>query len=309
MSEVVRLISAGGSEIEKMSGRDLKTAIAKSEGRVIMGQHLLFASQGLVRGVTNTELMGAFGADMVLLNTFNFDDQTKNIGMQGLTVKELKARVRIPVGIYMGCPGENSTEDAKLYDKRGMLASEQHLAQAVELGADFIVLGGNPGTGTSITDIIKYTKLARQVCGPDMLIFSGKWEDGVTEKVLGDPLADYDAKQVIKDLIDAGADIIDLPAPGSRSGISIKMIQDLVYFAHTYKSGTLAMSFLNSSVEGADTDTIRQIALKIKETGADVCAIGDGGFSGCSTPENVEQLSISMKGKPYTYFRMASTNK
>ncbi|KRO23529.1 hypothetical protein DY78_GL001784 [Lactiplantibacillus fabifermentans DSM 21115] len=292
-----------------MTGRDLKQAIAKSEGRVIMAQHLLFDGKGLVRGITNTELMGAFGADMVLLNTFNFDDASKNLGLQGLSVKELKSRVRLPVGIYLGCPSSDSHEDAKLYDKKGMMASKQHLQMAVDLGADFIVLGGNPGTGTSIQDIIKYTKIAREVCGPDMLIFAGKWEDGVTEKVLGDPLADYDAQTVVKQLIDAGADIIDFPAPGSRSGISTRMIQDLIYLVHTYKPGTLAMSFLNSSVEGADQATIRQIALKIKETGADVCAIGDGGFSGCSTPENVMQLSISMKGKPYTYFRMASTNK
>lgn len=53
---IVRLISASGSEIKKMSGRDLKLAVQKSEGRVILAQHLLFAGEGLVRGVTNSEL-------------------------------------------------------------------------------------------------------------------------------------------------------------------------------------------------------------------------------------------------------------
>ena len=48
--------------------------------------------------------------------------------------------------------------------------------------------------------------------------------------------------------------------------------------------------------------------LKMKETGADVHAIGDGGFAGCTSPENIHQLSVSIKGRPYTYFRMASTN-
>ena len=69
------------------------------------------------------------------------------------------------------------------------------------------------------------------------------------------------------------------------------------------------MCFLNSSVEGADPDTVRLIALKMKETGADIHAIGAGGFSGCTSPENIHQLSISIKGRPYTYFRMASVNK
>ena len=47
----------------------------------------------------------------------------------------------------------------------------------------------------------------------------------------------------------------------------------------------------------------------MKQTGCDVHAIGDGGFSGCTSPENIHQLSISIKGRPYTYFRMASVNK
>ena len=87
------------------------------------------------------------------------------------------------------------------------------------------------------------------------------------------------------------------------------MIQELVQYVHSYRPGTLAMTFLNSSVEGADPDTIRLIALMMKETGADIHAIGDGGFSGCTSPENIHQLSISVKGKPYTYFRMASWNR
>ncbi|EAA0025124.1 hypothetical protein AAU18_12775 [Listeria monocytogenes] len=307
--EVTRLISASKQDFEKMNGRDLKRSIFQSEGRVIMAQHLLFASQGLVRGVTNTELLAAFGSDMIMLNTFNLEDEKSNLGLQGLTLEDLKKRVNIPLGIYLGCPGENKTSENIIYDAAGMLATDEHLLRAKEIGADFIVLGGNPGSGTSIQDIIETTKRARKLLGNDVLIFAGKWEDGIDEKVLGDPLAKQDAKEVIKQLIDAGADVIDLPTPGSRHGISVRMIQELVQFIHLYKPGTLAMTFLNSSVEGADQDTIRLIALMMKETGADIHAIGDGGFSGCTTPENVMQLSISLKGKPYTYFRMASRNR
>lgn len=59
MAKRNRLISVAGSEIEAMSPMTLKESILKSEGRVICGQHLLFANTGLVRGVTNTELMAA----------------------------------------------------------------------------------------------------------------------------------------------------------------------------------------------------------------------------------------------------------
>lgn len=311
MSDVVRLISASKSDFEKMSPMDLKESIFKSEGRVVMGQHLLFAGTGLVRGVTNSELMFSFGADMVMLNTFDLDDLNNNPGLCGLSLNELKQRCHRPIGIYLGCPKAGSDDGGKkaLYRREGMLASDEHILKALEIGADFIVLGGNPGSGTSIQDVIATTKRAKQLCGDKLFLFSGKWEDGIDEKVLGDPLADYDAKDVIKQLIDAGADCIDLPAPGSRHGITTEMIRELVEFIHKYKPGTLAMSFLNSSVECADTDTIRLIALKMKETGADIHAIGDGGFGGCTNPENIHQLSVSLKGKHYTYFRMASVNK
>jgi len=308
---VTRLISASGDEILKMSSMDLKESIFKSEGRVVMGQHLLFAGEGLVRGVTNSELMFAFGADMVMLNTFDLDNLDNNPGLCGLSFQELKKKCRRPIGIYLGCPRAGSEDGVKkaLYRREGMLASDDHVQKCIDLGADFIVLGGNPGSGTSIRDVVETTKRIKSKFKDQIFVFAGKWEDGINEKVLGDPLADYDAKEVIRELIDAGADCIDLPAPGSRHGISVDMIRELVEFVHRYKPGTLKMTFLNSSVECADPDTIRLIALKMKETGADIHAIGDGGFSGCTSPENIHQLSVSLKGRQYTYFRMASVNR
>ncbi len=308
---VTRLISASGDEILKMSSMDLKESIFKSEGRVVMGQHLLFAGEGLVRGVTNSELMFAFGADMVMLNTFDLDNLDNNPGLCGLSFQELKKKCRRPIGIYLGCPRAGSEDGGKkaLYRREGMLASDDHVQKCINLGADFIVLGGNPGSGTSIRDVVETTKRIKSKFKDQIFVFAGKWEDGINEKVLGDPLADYDAKEVIRELIDGGADCIDLPAPGSRHGISVDMIRELVEFVHRYKPGTLTMTFLNSSVECADPDTIRLIALKMKETGADIHAIGDGGFSGCTSPENIHQLSVSLKGRQYTYFRMASVNR
>ena len=110
---VTRLISATGDEIKEMSPMDLKESIFKSEGRVVMGQHLLFAGPGLVRGVTNSELMFAFGADMVMLNTFDLDDLDNNPGLCGLSFQELKEKCRRPIGIYLGCPKAGS-EDGEI---------------------------------------------------------------------------------------------------------------------------------------------------------------------------------------------------
>lgn len=311
MSNVVRIIGATKSDFEKMSPMELKESIFKAESRTIMGQHLLFAGPGLVRGVTNSELMFAWGADMVMLNTVDLDDMSNNPGLCGLSLKELKARCNRPIGVYLGCPKAGSEDGGKkaLYRREGMVATREHILKCREIGADFIVLGGNPGSGTSLTDVISCTRMARKMLGDDMLIMAGKWEDGINEKVLGDPTADYDAKEVIRQLIDAGADCIDLPCPGSRGGITVEDIRSLVQYVHTYKPGTLTMCFLNSSVECTDEDTIRQVAILMKQTGADIHAIGDGGFSGCSWPKNVYQLSVSIKGEHYTWFRMASVNK
>ncbi|MBQ6334242.1 MAG: hypothetical protein IJI46_04145 [Erysipelotrichaceae bacterium] len=311
MSNVIRLISASKTEIEKMSPMELKESIFKSESRVIMGQHLLFAGPGVVRGVTNSELMFAWGADMVMLNTIDLDNMDNNPGLCGLSLKELKARCNRPIGVYLGCPKAGSEDGGKkaLYRREGMVATKEHILKCKEIGADFIVLGGNPGSGTSLSDVIECTKLAKNLLGDDMIIMAGKWEDGINEKVLGDPTADYDVKDVIKQLIDAGADCIDMPCPGSRGGITVEDIRSLVQFVHTYKPGTLTMCFLDSSVECADEETIRQLAILMKQTGADIHAIGDGGFGGCTWPKNVYQLSVSIKGEHYTWFRMASTNR
>ena len=307
---VTRLISAKASQVSTYNGRQLKEAIFKSEGRVLMGQTYL-KNPILFPNCTSIELMFAFGGDMVLLNGFDFRNPQTCPGLQGFDYQGIKDLVGgRPVGIYMGCPKEglDLTSDY-LYDLAGMICTEENLKKCKDWGISFIILGGNPGSGTSIKDVVRWTKKAREICGEDMLIFAGKWEDGINEKVLGDPLANYDAKEIIKELIDAGVDCIDLPAPGSRHGISVDMIRELVEYIHSYKPGTLAMTFLNSSVECADPDTIRLIALKMKETGADIHAIGDGGFSGCTSPENIHQLSVSLKGRHYTYFRIASVNR
>lgn len=85
---------------------------------------------------------------------------------------------------------------------------------------------------------MRWTKKAREICGEDMLIFAGKWEDGVVEKVLGDPLADYDAKEIIDQLIENGADIIVF-STRIKTGITVERIRELIEYTH--RKGALAM--------------------------------------------------------------------
>lgn len=114
-------------------------------------------------------------------------------------------------------------------------------------------------------------------------------------------------KKLLINLIENGADIIDFPAPGSRHGITVERIRELIDM--TPRKGALAMSFLNSNVEAADRDTIREVTLLMKQTGCDVHAIGDGGFGGGTWPENIYQMSVTLKGKAYTWAQMATPRR
>lgn len=316
-----RLIASNKSDILKFSAADLKESILASEGRVIMGQHLVMINTGLIDGITNSEIQAAFGADMIMLNGFDMIHEEANIGLRQMqhgkladkpySLQQIKEWAGVPLGIYFECPSADAKVAGEQYVnvKEGRVASRENFLRALEVGADFIVLGGNPSAGTTFERIIAATKLAKETLGDQMLICAGKWEDGTIEKVLGDPLSERPSNDIIKDLIDSGADVITLPAPGSRHGITVEHVRQCVEFVHSYKPGTLALSFLNSSVEGADTQTIAMIGLLMKQTGADIHAIGDGGYAGTPLPENVYQLALTIKGRRHTIKRMVGRSR
>lgn len=65
------------------------------------------------------------------------------------------------------------------------------------------------------------------------------------------------------------------------------------------------MTTIGTSQEGADEDTIRQIALMCKMAGTDIHHIGDSGYMGMALPENITAYSVAIRGKRHTYRRMA----
>ncbi len=313
-----RILSCTKSDFEKMTPMDLKLSIRLAEGRTILGQSFNGMGNSLLGGVTNPELEAAFGADILLLNGYSLDEKSPMygvkhynhaMGLQTLHVRDIKRLVNRPVGVYLECV---SSEEKHLYINGfalGRTATEENFNKAVEEGADFIILGANPSMNAKVDDIIAATKIAGETIKGKAMIFSGKWEDGVYEKVLGDPMAKKPAKEFIDAIMDAGADVVDFPAPGSRQGITVDMIRELVEYVHHKDADTMTMSFIDGSVEGADVDTIRILAIKSRETGADIHAIGDAGLAGSSLPENIYQLSLSVKGRRLTWERMAGHNR
>lgn len=318
-----RLISSTRSEIRTMTAKQVKDSIRACEGRVILSQNYVGHSP-LLEGTTNAELAESMGADMVFFNGYPMDETIEIPAFQvdvykdgqyvheSYRLKEMKTLTKGPLGVYLECgvgddpSASTSTQAGTSLIRRERVASDENLKKLIDEDVDFVVLAGNPGTGTSMETIIDATKRAKAILGDQVMIWAGKWEDGVKEKVLGDPLR-KDSKEVIAKLIDAGADVICLPMPGSRTGVTVENMRELVTFVHEYgDKSTLAMSFLDGSVEGSDEGTVRLCGLMSKQTGADIHAIGDASCSGMSTPEDIYQLAMTIKGRRLTWLKTAA---
>lgn len=225
---VTRLINAHRSEIQTFTAAELKQSIWDSEGRVILAQNFV-AMAPLSWGTTNPELAQAMGADMVFLNGYSLNPEASLPGLmvgswasqQQYRLPGMRDLVDVPLGVYLECGVQHDiSNDTVQMQRSDRAASAENLAAVVGEGANFVVLGGNPGTGTSFEGILAATKLAKEQVGDQLLVFAGKWEDGAKQPVLGDPTQTPDYyKNVIAELIDAGADVVCLPMPGSRWGI------------------------------------------------------------------------------------------
>ena len=69
----------------------------------------------------------------------------------------------------------------------------------------------------------------------------------------------------------------------------------------------LSLTAIGTSQEGADIQTIRQIALNCKMAGTDIHHIGDSGYVGMALPENIMAYSIAIRGVRHTYHRMGQS--
>ena len=158
-------------------------------------------------------------------------------------------------------------------------------------------MAGNPGTGASTRLIAQGVAEVAEAVGDQVIIIAGKMHGA------GLGRADVISVEAIRAYAKAGADIIVVPAPGTVPGATLEYTKELVEAIH--EAGPLAMTGMGTSQEGADVETIRQIALMSKMTGADVLHIGDAGFAGMAPPENITVFSTAIRGQRHTYRRMA----
>lgn len=294
-----RLLSCQPSEMLAMNGAELKAAIAASEGRTIMTETVALVPP-MLGSISNAELASAFGSDMILLNGLDVLHPT----IYGIpesedpikTLRELSGR---PIGVNL----EPIDADAQMMENRieickGRTACKETYERANELGFGFICLTGNPGTGVTNAKIAEAIQEAKTYFHG--LIIAGKMHAaGVDE-----PVIDMESIQAF---IKAGADVILMPACGTVPGLQEAQIHEACELIHQH--GALSMSAIGTSQETSDPETIREFALSSKRAGIDIQHIGDAGWGGVALPENIMAMSIAIRGKRHTYFKMAQSAK
>ena len=291
-----RLISANASEILEMTAAELKQSIKASEGRVILSENVA-PRESFIGDITNSEIARAFGADLILLNgvdvlnpvIFGLDIK------EGSFVDELHRLVGRPIGVNL----EPVDLDADMSEDRltiseGRQATVKTIEEIERLGMDFVCFTGNPGTGVTNTEIEKTIKLAKEKFSG--LIIAGKMHAaGVDE-----PVADIKA---IEGFIEAGADVILVPAVGTVPGFDDSELKEVVKLSHS--KGALVLSAIGTSQESSDEDTIKQIAIRNKICGVDIQHIGDAGYGGVAPYENIFAMSKAIRGVRHTVSMVA----
>nr|WP_155669058.1 haloacid dehalogenase-like hydrolase [Ornithinibacillus caprae] len=288
-----------------MNKHDLLQSIQASEGRTMIAE-VVCTSVPLYPGLTNAEYASSFGADIILLNIFDVD-QPHIEGLDKVKPKEvihtLKKLIGRPVGINLEPvdPDADNLEDLDVLQE-GRRATRNSLKKAKELGVDLICLTGNPKTGVSTKAILKSIEVANEVAGEEVVIIAGKMHGAGVKADTPEGLADTDT---IKQYVKAGADIILVPGVGTVPGATSQQTEKLISIAH--QEGALALTSIGTSQEGAEKETIQQMALYNKMAGADMHHIGDAGMHGIAVPENIMHYSIAIRGKRHTYIRMAAS--
>ena len=298
-----RLIDTTARELTSYNKAELLTAISESEGRTLAAETIGTVTPMLVN-ITNAEFAASLGADLIMLNIFDVNNPI----IQGLpqtspedTIREVKRLTGRMVAINLEPAVIRDEHEESVWNlTTGRQATVENARKAADMGVDMIVLTGNPGVGVDNEAIIQALSRLKEAVGDRVILTAGKMHaSGIISEAGEKILTEKD----VEAFVDAGADVILLPAPGTVPGITMEYAGNLIRKAH--EKGALAMTTIGTSQEGADEATIRQIALMCKMAGADIHHIGDSGYMGMALPENITAYSVAIRGKRHTYRRMA----
>ena len=294
-----RYIDCSARELAAYHKKELLQSIADSEGRVLAAETIGTVTPMLVN-ITNAEFVTSLGADIIMLNIFDVDHPVIN-GLPEVapedTIHEVKRLTGRMVAINLV---RNDGEKSVWSLTEGRRATVENAKKAADMGVDMIVLTGNPGVGVDNRAITKALADLNEAVGDRVILTAGKMHASGILSEAGEKIL---TKEDAETFIEAGADVLLLPAPGTVPGFTMEHAAELIKTAH--EKGVLAMTTIGTSQEGADEETIRQIALMCKMAGADIHHIGDSGYMGMALPENITAYSVAIRGKRHTYRRMA----
>ncbi|GEO46402.1 DUF7916 family protein [Companilactobacillus kimchii] len=303
---VKRLISADTSDMLAMNGAELKQSIKASEGRVVLSENVV--GHEPMDGITTSEIAAAFGADLILLNGLDVLNPiilglypgeetlaTAKAHHDGESIHRLQKLVGRPIGVNLEPvdPNAKMAED-RLIIPEGRMASEKTLQEVEKLGFNFVVLTGNPGTGVTNAQIAANIKVAKK--NFHGLVIAGKMHGaGVDEPVV--------SEESVNAFLEAGADVILVPAVGTVPGFDDAELKEVVKLAHD--KGALVMSTIGTSQEGSGASYIENVAIRNKIDGVDIQHVGDAAWGIQSPFENIFAMSKAIRGERHAIVRMA----
>lgn len=302
-----RMLDCVSSDFQSFTKEDWLSSIGGSEGRVIACESIGTVLP-MLGNITNAEFTASMGADILLLNIFDVNHPV----LEGLPkveesecIRELKRLTGRMVGINLEPVADDfqpEDENSMWNISEGRKATLSNAVKACEMGVDMILLTGNPGNGVSNQAITGTLKKLKKELGGRIILAAGKMHASGILSEAGERIV---TKKDVKEFIDAGADIVLFPAPGTVPGITMEYVRGLVEEAHS--RNVLTMTSIGTSQEGADTETIRQIALMCKMAGTDIHHLGDSGYTGMALPENILAYSKAIRGARHAYRRMAAS--
>lgn len=286
-----RIISCYASDFQKdFTREELKQAIAASEGRVIMAQTAV-ENECMIGGISNAELLASSAADMILLKVIDVEHPNINGINASNPVIELKKLTGRLIGINLEVVGVNHLQ----YEK-GTTLSERTLKAAIDLQPDYLCLTAYRNReGNDSEAVLEAIKLVRKYY--DGLLILNKYANAI----------ELEEETCWEKYVEAGADILTLPMPGCVAGVYVENLAKIIM--RIKKTGALVSLSVATSQEGCDTDTMKIIAVQAKQAGADMYDFGDANTNGIPAPENVYTLSMSVRGKRHTFFRLAASIK
>lgn len=298
-----RMLDCTARDLAEMSKAERLDALAGAEGRTIACE-TIGTIQPMLADLSNAEFVRGLGADLILCNLFDVDAPVVK-GLPPVAADECIREIKRLTGRLVGINLEPAplpvpgSESALWGLTPGRRATAENAVKAAEMGVDLIVLTGNPGVGVDNDAITAALKEVKAAVGDQVILAAGKMHAAGILSEAGEHILTADD---VDAFLNAGADILLLPAPGTVPGITMEYARGLIAKAHS--RGKLAMTAIGTSQEGADEATIRQIALLCKMAGADIHHLGDSGYMGMALPENITAYSIAIRGRRHTYRRM-----